>query len=55
MNFLLYLAVAILIAAWIIGFVEFNSQGIIHILLVISIIAIILGIIQEKNTIKTNK
>lgn len=51
MGNLLYLVAVILIIAWLIGFVGYNSGGIIHILLVIAIIAIILRIIQGRRVL----
>lgn len=46
-NFLYVIAV-FLIIAWAIGFIGYNSGGIIHFLLVIALIAIILRIIKGK-------
>ena len=46
MGNLLYVVAVILIIAWAIGFVGYQSGGIIHILLVIAIIAVILRVIQ---------
>ena len=46
-NLLYYIAV-ILIIGWLIGFVGFQSGGLIHILLVIAVISIILRVIQGK-------
>ncbi len=51
MNNLLYAIAVILVIAWAIGFLGYNSGGIIHILLVIALIAIILRIIQGKKII----
>jgi predicted ferric reductase len=48
MGNLLYLIAVVLIIAWAIGFLGYNSGGIIHILLVIAIIAILLRIIQGR-------
>jgi hypothetical protein len=48
MGNLLYVVAVILIIAWAIGYVGYNSGGIIHILLVIAIIAVILRVIQGK-------
>lgn len=48
MGNLLYLVAVVLIIAWAIGFLGYNSGGIIHILLVIAIIAILLRIIQGR-------
>jgi len=46
MGNLLYIAAIILVIAWAIGFIGYNSGGIIHILLVIALIAVILRIIK---------
>ena len=51
MGNLLYAIAVIFIIAWLIGFVGYNSGGLIHILLVIAVIAIILRIIQGKRPI----
>ena len=48
MGNLLYVIAVILIIAWAIGFVGYQSGGIIHILLVIAIIAVILRVIQGR-------
>ncbi len=44
-NILYYVAV-ILVILWAIGFLGYNSGGIIHILLVIALIAVILQVIR---------
>lgn len=46
MGNLLYFIAAILVIAWLIGFIGFNAGGIIHILLVIALISVILRIIR---------
>jgi predicted ferric reductase len=46
MGNLLYLIAAILVIAWLIGFLGYHAGGIIHILLVIAVIAILLRIIR---------
>jgi hypothetical protein len=51
MGNLLYLIAVILVIAWLIGFVGYNAGGIIHILLVIAVVAILLRIIQGRNSI----
>ena len=51
MGNLLYAIAVIFIIDWLIGFVGYNSGGLIHILLVIAVIAIILRIIQGKRPI----
>jgi hypothetical protein len=51
MGNLLYTFAVILVIIWAIGFIEYNAGGIIHILLVIAIIAVILRVIQGKNSI----
>jgi hypothetical protein len=48
MGNLLYAIAVILIIGWLIGFVGYNTGGIIHILLVIAAIAVILRIIQGR-------
>ena len=51
MGNILYAIAVILIIAWAIGYLGFQTGGIIHILLVIAIIAVILRVIQGKNPI----
>ncbi|TVP53166.1 MAG: lmo0937 family membrane protein [Mongoliibacter sp.] len=46
MGNLLYIIAVILIIFWAIGFLGYNSGGIIHILLVIAVIAIIFRVIR---------
>ncbi len=48
MGNLLYLIAVILIIGWLVGFVGYNSGGLIHILLVIAIIAILVRIISGR-------
>lgn len=48
MGNLLYIIAVILVIAWAIGFLGFQSGGIIHILLVIAIIAVLLRVIQGR-------
>jgi hypothetical protein len=48
MGNILYVIAVILIIGWLIGFVGYNSGGIIHILLVIAIIAVILRVIEGR-------
>jgi len=48
MGNLLYLIAVILVIAWAVGFLGFNSGGIIHILLFIAIIAVIFRVIQGR-------
>jgi hypothetical protein len=48
MSNLLYIIAVVLIILWAIGFVGYNSGGLIHILLVIAIIAILFRVIQGK-------
>lgn len=49
MGNLLYVFAVILVIAWAIGFLGYNSGGIIHILLVIALIAVILRVIQGRS------
>lgn len=46
MGNILYWIAVILIIAWAIGYLGYNTGGIIHVLLVIAIIAVLLRIIQ---------
>ncbi len=46
MGNLLYIIAVILIIGWAIGFLGYHTDGLIHILLVIAIIAVILRIIK---------
>ncbi len=51
MGNLLYTIAVILIIIWAIGYLGFNSGGIIHILLVIALIAVLLRVIQGRKSI----
>lgn len=51
MGNLLYTVAVILIIAWAIGFLGYNTGGLIHVLLVIAIIAIIMRLVQGKKSI----
>jgi hypothetical protein len=51
MGNLLYIIAVILIIAWAIGYIGFNTGGILHVLLVIAIIAIILRVIQGRRVL----
>lgn len=46
MGNLLYIIAVILVLGWAIGFLGYNTGGIIHILLVIAIIAVLLRLIR---------
>jgi hypothetical protein len=48
MGNLLYTVAVILVILWAIGYVGFNTGGIIHILLVIAIIAVLFRVIQGR-------
>ncbi len=48
MSNLLYLVAVILIILWAIGYLGYNSGGIIHLLLVIAIIAVLLRVISGR-------
>ncbi len=48
MGNLLYIIAVILIIAWAIGYLGFQSGGIIHVLLVIALIAVLLRVIQGR-------
>lgn len=48
MGNLLYFIAVILIIGWAIGYIGFNTGGLIHILLVIALIAVILRLIQGR-------
>jgi Family of unknown function (DUF5670) len=51
MSNLLYVIAVILVIGWAIGFLGFNSGGIIHILLVIAIIAVLIRVIQGRKVL----
>lgn len=48
MGNLLYIIAVILVILWAIGYLGYNSGGLIHILLVIAIIAVIFRVIQGR-------
>jgi len=49
MGNLLYIIAVLLIIGWAVGFIGYNTGGIIHILLVIALISVLLRIIKGKN------
>jgi len=51
MGNLLYIIAVILVIGWLVGFVGYNTGGIIHILLVIAIIMVLLRIIQGRRVL----
>jgi low affinity Fe/Cu permease len=51
MGNLLYIVAVILIIVWAIGFFDYSTGGIIHILLVIAIIAIIIRLLQGRRAL----
>ncbi|HAX95005.1 MAG TPA: lmo0937 family membrane protein [Prolixibacteraceae bacterium] len=48
MGNLLYIIAVILIIGWAIGFLGYNTGGIIHVLLVIALIALIIQLFQRR-------
>jgi hypothetical protein len=51
MGNLLYVLAVILVIIWGIGFLGYNTGGIIHILLVIAIIAVLLRVISGRKAV----
>jgi hypothetical protein len=51
MSNILYIIALILVISWAIGYLGYNSGGLIHILLVIALIAVILRVIQGRKPI----
>lgn len=51
MGNLLYLVAVVLVIAWLVGYLGYNSGGLIHILLVIAIIVVLLRVIQGRRPI----
>jgi hypothetical protein len=51
MGNLLYIVAVILIIAWAIGYLGYQTGGIIHILLVIAIIAVLLRVISGRRVL----
>ncbi|MFM1998854.1 MAG: hypothetical protein RL204_801 [Bacteroidota bacterium] len=51
MSGILYIIALILVIIWAIGYLGYNSGGLIHILLVIALVAVILRIIQGRKPI----
>jgi hypothetical protein len=48
MGNLLYTVAVVLVILWAIGYLGFNSGGIIHVLLVIAVIAVLFRVIQGR-------
>jgi predicted ferric reductase len=51
MGNLLYIIAVVLIIIWAVGFLGYNSGGIIHILLVIAVIAVVFRLVSGQRTI----
>jgi hypothetical protein len=51
MGNLLYIIAVVLIIIWAVGFLGYNSGGIIHILLVIAIVAVLLRVISGRKVL----
>jgi hypothetical protein len=51
MGNLLYVIAVILIIGWAIGFIGYNTGGIIHVLLVIAVVAIIVRLLQGRRVL----
>jgi hypothetical protein len=51
MGNLLYIIAVVLIIIWAVGFLGYNSGGIIHILLVIAVVAILLRVISGRKVL----
>jgi hypothetical protein len=51
MGNLLYIIAVVLIIIWAVGFLGYNSGGIIHILLVIAVIAVVFRLVSGQKTI----
>jgi len=51
MNSLLYIIAVILLIGWALGVFIYRVNGIIHILLVMSVIAVVLGIVRRPTAI----
>lgn len=49
MSNLLYLVALILIIAWAIGYLGYNTGGLFHLLLVIALIAVVLRLIRGRS------
>jgi hypothetical protein len=51
MGNLLYIIAVILIIVWAVGFLGYNSGGLIHILLVIAVVAVLLRVISGRKVL----
>jgi hypothetical protein len=51
MGNLLYIIAVILIIVWAVGFLGYNSGGIIHVLLVIAVVAVLLRVISGRKVL----
>jgi hypothetical protein len=51
MGNLLYIIAVVLIIIWAVGFLGYNSGGIIHILLVIAVVAVLLRVISGRRVL----
>lgn len=51
MGNILYILIAILVIAWLVGFVGYHQGGIIHLLLVVAIIIVIVRLLQGRRVV----
>ncbi|RPA69700.1 lmo0937 family membrane protein [Cyclobacteriaceae bacterium YHN15] len=51
MGNLLYIIAVVLIIIWAVGFLGYNSGGLIHVLLVIAVVAILLRVISGRRVL----
>jgi len=51
MGNLLYIIAVVLIIIWAVGFLGYNSGGIIHVLLVIAVIAVVFRLVSGQRSI----
>jgi len=51
MGNILYTVAVICVIAWAIGYLGYQTGGILHVLLVIAIVAVLLNVIQGRKTI----
>jgi hypothetical protein len=51
MGNLLYIIAVVLIIIWAVGFLGYNSGGLIHVLLVIAVVAVLLRVISGRRVL----
>jgi hypothetical protein len=55
MNTILYLIALVLIIAWVIGYVGYDTGGVIHLLLILAVLAIIIKFFRKEKFFRKSR